>query len=54
MTTVTVDTSLLPEINPKLNMLYFGSPAFLELKNDSQNIKIIAKYDIYNGAPVDK
>ncbi|MBF0457973.1 MAG: hypothetical protein HQK99_08775 [Nitrospirae bacterium] len=43
MTTVKIDTSILPDVSPTLNMLYFGGPFFIPYDN-SQGITVVGRY----------
>ncbi|MCG6553309.1 MAG: BPL-N domain-containing protein [Candidatus Magnetominusculus sp. LBB02] len=43
MTTVSIDTSVFPDVSPTLNILYFGGPFFVPF-DSSQNITVVGRY----------
>ncbi|MBF0557205.1 MAG: hypothetical protein HQL08_00325 [Nitrospirae bacterium] len=52
MTTININTTALPDINPTLNVLYYGGPFFIPLYGSGQNVTVLGTYPSV-GAPSD-
>lgn len=46
MTTVSIDTSLLPGVSSELEILYYGGPMFHPFYNQLDNITVIGRYNV--------
>jgi glutamine amidotransferase-like uncharacterized protein len=53
MTVVSVDTAVLPGVEPFLEILYYGGPLFIPRPSAIPNVTVAATYDL-PGSPADK